>query len=75
MKNNELHNAFKEFISKAKEKGYRQEHIKTLGMFALTKKAVEHFGSSLVAFEHLITLVDKYEEDDVIKLYIEELKI
>lgn len=74
MSNKELKNVWNIFIKKAKEKGYRTEHIKTLGMLALTKNAKEHFGNNQVAFEHLISLMDKYDEKETMDNFAKEIR-
>ena len=73
MVNQRLREAWDTYIEKAKSKKMRKETAKVLGMLALSKKAVEHFGNSLVSFEHLITLIDKYDEKEAFKLYVEEI--
>lgn len=75
MVNEELKKTWSAYIRDAKKKGYRKETIKTLGMLALSKDAASHFGSSLLAFEHLLSLVKKYNEKETIRLFINELKI
>ena len=75
MVDKKLKNTWKIYIEKAKEKKIRKETTKVLGMLALSKNAVQHFGNSQTAFEYLISLVDKYDEQEVFKLFTNEIKI
>jgi hypothetical protein len=46
-----------------------------MGMLALSKEAVAHFGNSLIAFEHLLTLVEKYDEQETFELFANEIGV
>ncbi|MBQ8545520.1 MAG: hypothetical protein IJ437_01105 [Clostridia bacterium] len=75
MVNQELKKTWRNYIKKARDKKFREETIKVMGMLALSKNAVMHFGNSQIAFEHLISLVDKYEEQEVFKLFTNEIGV
>lgn len=75
MVNQELKKTWQTYIKKAAEKKYNKETIKVMGMLALSKEATEHFGDSIVAFEHLLTLVDKYDEQKTFELFTNEIGV
>lgn len=75
MVNQELKATWQTYIKKAKEKKYNAETIKIMGMLALSKEAVAHFGNSLIAFEHLLTLVEKYDEQETFELFANEIGV
>lgn len=60
---------------KTNEKKYHKQTAKVLGLLAVSTNAVEHFGSSIVSLEHLISLVDKYEEQEVFNLFTKEIGV
>lgn len=75
MVNQELKNTWRNYIKKARDKKFREETIKVMGMLALSKNAVAHFGNSHIAFEHLMSLVDKYEEQEAFRLFTAEIGV
>lgn len=60
---------------KTSEKKYHKQTAKVLGLLAVSTNAVEHFGDSVVSLEHLISLVDKYDEQEVFKLFTKEIGV
>ena len=58
---------------KMSEKGYNKQTAKVLCLLAVSTKAYDYFGNNIIALEHLLTLVEKYEEQDVLRLYTRTL--
>ena len=71
----ELSTKFDTFIGIAKEKKFRQEDTKMLGLLALTKNAEEVFGTSEKSFDYLISLAKKHDSQETIDKFSEKIGI
>ncbi|MBP3495505.1 MAG: hypothetical protein J6K52_04790 [Clostridia bacterium] len=61
-----VHKKMDIYKEKCRNKGFRKEDTRILGLLALTKDAVHAFGDSERAFDYLINLVDKYDNSQII---------
>lgn len=75
MVNQELKKTWRTYIKIAKKKNYQKETIKVMGMIALSKEAVKHFGNSQLAFEHLISLIERYDEQETFEMFTNEIGV